>query len=69
MPRKLNHATAVTYLLGLCFILLRIPAFAEPPGVEGVLGVLGIDKGQIAELAQGQPHRLCLERTQRRRAC
>ena len=55
MPRKLNHATAITWLLGLCFILPGIPAFAEPPGVEQVLGVLGMDKGQIAELAQGQP--------------
>ena len=55
MPRKLNHATAVAWLLGLWFILLRIPAFAEPPGVEQVLGVLGMDKSQIAELAQGQP--------------
>ena len=55
MPRKLNHATAVAWLLGLCFILLGIPAFAEPPAVEEVLGALEMDKGQIAELAQGQP--------------
>jgi len=55
MPRKLNHAAAVAWLLGICFILLGIPAFAEPPGVEEVLGALEMDKGQITELAQGQP--------------
>ena len=55
MPRKLNHATAIEWLLGLCFILPGIPAFAEPPEVEEVLGALEMDKGQIAELAQGQP--------------
>ena len=38
-----------------CFSLPVIPAFAEPPPVDEVLGVLGLDKGQIAELAQGQP--------------
>jgi hypothetical protein len=41
MPRKLNHAAAA-WLLGICFILLEIPAFAESPGVEEVLGM---DKG------------------------
>ena len=55
MPRKLNHATAIEWLLGLCFILPGIPAFAEPPEVEKVLGALEMDKGQIAEQAQGQP--------------
>ena len=55
MPRKLNHATALAWPLGLCFILPGIPAFAEPPAVEEVLGALEMDKGQIAELAQGQP--------------
>ena len=54
MPRKLNHAAAA-WLLGICFILLGIPAFAESPGVEEVLGTLGMDKGQIAELTEGQP--------------
>ena len=55
MPRKLNQATVITCLLGLCFILPGIPAFAEPPEVEEVLGALEMDKGQIAEQAQGQP--------------
>ena len=32
-----------------------IPAFAELPAVEEVLGALEMDKGQIAELSQGQP--------------
>lgn len=55
MPRKLNHAVTVAWLLGISFILLGIPAFAEPPAVEDVLIVLGMDKAQIAKLAQGQP--------------
>ncbi|HJX36413.1 MAG TPA: hypothetical protein VJ280_05590, partial [Dehalococcoidales bacterium] len=55
MPRKLNHAVSVAGLLSINFILLGNPAFAEPPEVEEVLRVLGMDKGQIAELAQGQP--------------
>lgn len=55
MPRKLKHAIASAWILGIIFILLGIPAFAESPGVEEVLRVLGMDKGQIAELAQGQP--------------
>ncbi|MDD1641104.1 MAG: hypothetical protein LUQ68_06275, partial [Methylococcaceae bacterium] len=54
MLRKLNHAAAAR-LLGISFILLGFPAFAEPPVVEEVLGVLGMDKRQINELAQGQP--------------
>ena len=55
MPRKLNYAAAIAWLLGICFILLEIPAFAEFPGAEEVLGVLGMDKDQITELAEGQP--------------
>jgi hypothetical protein len=52
---KLKFSAVVARQLGISFILLGAPAFAEPPAVEEVLGVLGIDKGQIAELAQGQP--------------
>jgi len=55
MPRKLKHTVAVCRLLGILFILQGIPAFAESPTAEEVLSVLGMDKGQIAELAQGQP--------------
>ncbi|MGZ8915556.1 MAG: hypothetical protein ACXW1Z_20930 [Methylobacter sp.] len=53
MPLKLNNAAAVAWLLGVSFILLGFPAFAEPPAVEEVLGVLGMTKNQIAKLAQG----------------
>jgi hypothetical protein len=49
----MNHAVA--WLLGISFILLGISALAEPSAVDEVLGVLGMDKGQIAELEQGQP--------------
>ncbi|MDD5502718.1 MAG: hypothetical protein PHH26_04545 [Candidatus Thermoplasmatota archaeon] len=55
MRRKLKHTIASAWILGIIFILLGIPAFAESPRVEEVLRVLGMDKGQIAELAQGQP--------------
>lgn len=48
-------AIAAARLLGISLILLGAPAFAETPAVEEVLGVLGMDGGQIAELAQGQP--------------
>ena len=42
MPQKLNHAAAVAWLLGICFILLLgIPAFAEPPELEGGVGRVG----------------------------
>jgi hypothetical protein len=55
MPRELNHAIITAWLLGISFSQPVTPAFAEPPAVEDVLGVLGMDKGQIAKLAQGQP--------------
>jgi hypothetical protein len=52
---KHNYPATVTWLLGFIFFLMVIPAFAEPPTVDEVLAVSGMDKGQIAELAQGQP--------------
>ncbi|UOA07163.1 hypothetical protein [Methylobacter sp. S3L5C] len=55
MLRKLKHAIASAWILGNIFILPGIPAFAESLGVDEVLRVLGMDKGQIAELAQGEP--------------
>ncbi|MCX7096606.1 MAG: hypothetical protein NTV43_01735 [Methylococcales bacterium] len=43
------------WLWAMCLILPLCPAVAKPPVVGEVLAVLGMDKGQIAELAQGQP--------------
>ena len=48
-------AIAAARLFGISFILLGTPAFAQTPAVEEVLGVLEMDKVQIAELEQGQP--------------
>lgn len=53
MPRKLTHAVA--WLLAASFTLRGIPAFAEAPTVEEILSVLGMDRGEIAELTQGSP--------------
>ncbi|WP_374088996.1 hypothetical protein [Methylomicrobium lacus] len=55
MHRKPSHAVALSGLLGISSILSGTPAFAAPPATEEVLGVMGMDKEQIAELAQGQP--------------
>lgn len=55
MPRKLNHAVAVAWLLVASFTLRGMPAFAESPTAEEVLSVLGMDRGEIAELARGSP--------------
>ena len=52
---KLKCSAAIARQLGVCFILLGTSAFAEPLAIEEVLGVLGINKSQIAELEQGQP--------------
>ncbi|MDD5267096.1 MAG: hypothetical protein PHO08_08200 [Methylococcales bacterium] len=51
---KLKYSAVAARQLGICFILLGTSAFAEPPAIEEVLSVLGVDKGQIAGLAQGQ---------------
>lgn len=42
-------------LLSMALLLPGIPVFAEPPEVDEVLTVLGMDNGQIAELVEGQP--------------
>lgn len=48
-------AIAAARLFGISLILLGAPAFAQTPAVEEVLGVLGMDSNQIAELAEGHP--------------
>lgn len=48
-------AIVAARLFGISLILLGAPAFAQMPAVEEVLGVLGMDSNQIAELAEGQP--------------
>jgi len=48
-------AIAAARLLGISLLLLGAPAFAQAPAVEEVLGVLGMDRAQIAELAEGHP--------------
>ena len=53
IPIHLKHAVA--WLLSIHLILQVTPAFSEPPRVTEVLAVLGMDKRQIEELAQGQP--------------
>ncbi|MEI6270099.1 MAG: hypothetical protein WCP01_14565, partial [Methylococcaceae bacterium] len=48
-------AIAAVRLFGISLILLGAPVFAQTPAVDEVLGVLGMDRTQIAELAEGQP--------------
>jgi len=55
MQRKPNPAVGLAWLLGSSSILPATPAFAAPPAFEEVLSVLGMDQGQVAELAQGHP--------------
>jgi hypothetical protein len=54
MLRKPNHTVAIAWLLIMSLTMPGTPAFAAP-AVEEVLSVMGMDKGQIAELAQGKP--------------
>ncbi|MGZ4954881.1 MAG: hypothetical protein ACXV8Q_07185 [Methylobacter sp.] len=54
MLRKPNHTVAVAWLLIMSLTMLGTPAFAAP-AVEEVLSLMGMDKGQIAELEQGKP--------------
>lgn len=55
MLRKPNHTITVAWLLIVSFMAPGMPALAAPPAVEEALSVLGMNKGQIAELAQGKP--------------
>ncbi|WAK03853.1 hypothetical protein [Methylobacter sp. YRD-M1] len=55
MPRILNHAAIIAWLLGISFIVKGTPAVAEQPAIEEILSVQGMNKAQINELAQGQP--------------
>jgi hypothetical protein len=61
MPRKPNHAAAIAWLLSASIFLRAMPAFAESRTVEETLSLLGMDRGQIAELAQGQPVTFALD--------
>jgi len=54
MLRKPNHTVAAAWLLIISLTMPGTPAFAAP-AAEEVLSVMGMDKGQIAELAQGKP--------------
>ena len=51
---KLKYSVLVAWQLGFFFIVLGTSAFAEPLAIDEVLGMLGVDKVQITELAQGQ---------------
>jgi transcriptional regulator with XRE-family HTH domain len=53
MLRKPNHTVAFAWLLIVNLTMPGTPAFAAP--AEEMLSVMGMDKGQIAELAQGKP--------------
>jgi len=55
MPNKPHSLGTVAWLLGIGFILLGRLGLAEAPVPEEVFGVLGMEPGQIAELAHGQP--------------
>lgn len=55
MLRKPNHTVAATWLLIMSFVMPGMPAFAASPTVEEALSLMGMDQGQIAELAQGKP--------------
>ena len=57
MPRKPNHATAVAWLLGLCFILLGIPTFAEPAEASDAKHIVG--RGLLKDKMLKSFERLC----------
>lgn len=55
MQRNVDHAATFVWLMGISSMLPGTAAVAGPPPIDEVLGVLGMNQEQIAELAQGQP--------------
>jgi hypothetical protein len=54
MHGNLKYALSIAWF-GFSLFLWGLPVFADPPAAEEVLGVLGMDKSQIAKLTQGGP--------------
>jgi hypothetical protein len=55
LTRKRIPPIAASWLMSISLAIPGIPAIAEPPVVEEVLIVLGMEKDQLTELTQGEP--------------